>query len=68
MNTALTAVPGIKVGHADDPVGLTGCTVILCEGGAVGAYAAEVVAAAIIRAATTATDLGEHPAGYSVKQ
>ena len=36
MNTTLTAVPGIKVGHADDPVGLTGCTVILCEGGAVG--------------------------------
>jgi len=32
----LTAVPGIKVGHATDPVGLTGCTVVLCEGGAVG--------------------------------
>lgn len=36
MNTTLTAVPGIRVGHADDPAGLTGCTVVLCEGGAVG--------------------------------
>lgn len=35
-NETLTAVPGIKVGHATDPVGLTGCTVILCEGGATG--------------------------------
>ncbi len=35
-NDTLTAVPGLKVGHATDPVGLTGCTVILCEGGAVG--------------------------------
>ena len=32
----LTAVPGIKVGHAEDRVGMTGCTVVLCEGGAVG--------------------------------
>lgn len=32
----LTAVPGIRVGHATDPVGLTGCTVVLCEAGAVG--------------------------------
>ncbi len=32
----LTAVPGIRVGHATDPVGLTGCTVVLCEEGAVG--------------------------------
>lgn len=31
----LTAVPGIRVGHATDPVGLTGCTVVLCEAGAV---------------------------------
>ncbi len=31
----LTAVPGIRVGHAGDPVGLTGCTVILCQAGAV---------------------------------
>ena len=33
---AITDVPGILVGHADDPQGLTGCTVILCEAGAVG--------------------------------
>ena len=31
----LTAIPGIKVGHASDYEGLTGCTVILCEKGAV---------------------------------
>jgi len=29
-----TDIPGIKVGHATDLEGLTGCTVILCEGGA----------------------------------
>src|SRR5215210_3174626 len=29
-------VPGIAAGHATDEVGLTGCTVILCEAGAVG--------------------------------
>ncbi len=33
---AITDVPGIKVGHADDPRALTGCTVVLCEHGAVG--------------------------------
>lgn len=32
----ITAVPGIRVGHATDPVGLTGCTVVLCEKGAIG--------------------------------
>jgi len=32
----ITDVPGIKVGHADDPQALTGCTVVLCEHGAVG--------------------------------
>jgi len=32
----ITAVPGVRVGHATDPVGLTGCTVVLCERGAVG--------------------------------
>ena len=32
----ITDVPGIRVGHATDPVGLTGCTVVLCEKGAVG--------------------------------
>lgn len=31
----LTGIPGIRVGHASDYEGLTGCTVILCEGGAV---------------------------------
>ncbi|MBN2048238.1 MAG: P1 family peptidase [Anaerolineaceae bacterium] len=29
-------VPGIKVGHAEDANALTGCTVVLCEQGAVG--------------------------------
>ena len=33
---AITDVPGTKVGHADDPQALTGCTVVLCERGAVG--------------------------------
>jgi L-aminopeptidase/D-esterase-like protein len=40
MYTTLTAIPGLRVGHATDLVGLTGCTVILCDGpdgaGAVG--------------------------------
>ncbi|MCX7669801.1 MAG: P1 family peptidase [Anaerolineae bacterium] len=36
MNDTITAVPGIRVGHATDEVGLTGCTVVLCEAGAVG--------------------------------
>lgn len=40
MNMTLTAIPGIRVGHATDPSALTGCTVILCDGpagaGAVG--------------------------------
>ena len=31
----LTDVPGIRVGHVTDYDGLTGCTVILCEAGAV---------------------------------
>lgn len=35
LNT-ITDVPGIKVGHASDFKALTGCTVILCEEGAVG--------------------------------
>ncbi|HEY2843794.1 MAG TPA: P1 family peptidase, partial [Bryobacteraceae bacterium] len=30
----LTDIPGILVGHASDYDGLTGCTAILCEGGA----------------------------------
>jgi L-aminopeptidase/D-esterase-like protein len=28
-------VPGIVVGHATDPIGVTGCTVVLADGGAV---------------------------------
>lgn len=32
----VTAVPGIRVGHATDLDGLTGCTVVLCEEAAVG--------------------------------
>jgi L-aminopeptidase/D-esterase-like protein len=32
----LTDIPGILVGHASDYEALTGCTAILCEGGAVG--------------------------------
>jgi len=34
-HNAITDVPGIRVGHATDLVGLTGCTVVLCEQGAV---------------------------------
>jgi len=33
---AITDVPGIEVGHASDLKALTGCTVILCEEGAIG--------------------------------
>ncbi|MFH1624403.1 MAG: P1 family peptidase [Pseudomonadota bacterium] len=36
MFNAITDVEGIKVGHASDLEGLTGCTVILCEDGATG--------------------------------
>ena len=36
LHNAITDVPGIKVGHAHNEAALTGCTVILCEGGAVG--------------------------------
>jgi len=36
LNNAITDVPGILVGHAQDDEALTGCTAILCEGGAVG--------------------------------
>ncbi len=35
MKNAITDVPGIKVGHFSDFKGFTGCTVILCEEGAV---------------------------------
>ncbi|MCI0519854.1 MAG: P1 family peptidase [Chloroflexi bacterium] len=38
METPLsfTSIPGLTVGHAQDEDALTGCTVILCPGGAVG--------------------------------
>ena len=35
MFNSITDIPGIKVGHATDLTGRTGCTVILCEEGAV---------------------------------
>jgi L-aminopeptidase/D-esterase-like protein len=36
MNNNITDVHGIKVGHVQNQKALTGCTVILCTGGAVG--------------------------------
>ncbi|HET7010330.1 MAG TPA: P1 family peptidase [Anaerolineales bacterium] len=36
LDNAITDVPGIKVGQADDYEALTGCSVVLCERGAVG--------------------------------
>jgi L-aminopeptidase/D-esterase-like protein len=33
---SITRVPGIRVGHWTDPVGLTGCTVVLCPSGTMG--------------------------------
>lgn len=35
MNS-ITSIPGLKIGHAQNDEALTGCTVILCENGAVG--------------------------------
>ena len=35
-NLGITSVPGVRVGHYTDLDNATGCTVILCEGGAVG--------------------------------
>lgn len=35
MTRGIVDVPGVKVGHADDQLARTGCTVILCEAGAV---------------------------------
>jgi L-aminopeptidase/D-esterase-like protein len=34
--TAITDIPGITVGHAQDDDALTGCTVVLCPAGAIG--------------------------------
>jgi L-aminopeptidase/D-esterase-like protein len=36
LNNSINDVNGIKVGHAQNDEALTGCTVILCEAGAVG--------------------------------
>ncbi|HVN55341.1 MAG TPA: P1 family peptidase [Anaerolineaceae bacterium] len=36
LKNAITDVPGVRVGHAQDDQAMTGCTVILVEGGAVG--------------------------------
>ena len=36
LKDAITDVPGIEVGHAQDDEALTGCTVILCRKGAAG--------------------------------
>jgi len=36
LMNAITDVPGIKVGQAENAEALTGCTVVLCEAGAVG--------------------------------
>lgn len=36
LRNAITDVPGILVGHAQNEQALTGCTVVLCEKGAVG--------------------------------
>jgi len=36
LMNSITDVPGIRLGHAQDEVALTGCTVVLCEKGAVG--------------------------------
>ncbi len=35
IRNSITDVPGIRVGHAQDDEALTGCTVVLCEKGAV---------------------------------
>lgn len=36
MENSITDIPGIQVGHAHNSEALTGCTVILCENGAIG--------------------------------
>ena len=35
LHNAITDIPGIKVGHAQDMEAITGCTVVLCEDGAI---------------------------------
>ncbi len=39
VNGSITDVRGIRVGHWTDARGKTGCTVVLCETGAIGGYA-----------------------------
>ncbi|MBN2549162.1 MAG: P1 family peptidase [Anaerolineales bacterium] len=36
LQNSLTDIPGLRVGHAQNEAALTGCTVVLCEQGAVG--------------------------------
>lgn len=36
LNGSITDIPGISVGHAQDEQAMTGCTVVLCESGAIG--------------------------------
>jgi L-aminopeptidase/D-esterase-like protein len=36
LTDSITDIPGIRVGHWTDSLACTGCTVVLCEGGAVG--------------------------------
>ncbi len=36
MNNSITDIPDLRVGHAQNEEALTGCTVVLCEKGAVG--------------------------------
>jgi len=36
LKDAITDIPGLSVGHAQDDKAMTGCTVVLCEGGAIG--------------------------------
>jgi L-aminopeptidase/D-esterase-like protein len=36
MKNAITDISGLSVGHAQDEQALTGCTVVLCEDGAIG--------------------------------
>lgn len=36
LKNSITDIPGILVGHAENQEALTGCTVVLCQGGAVG--------------------------------
>jgi L-aminopeptidase/D-esterase-like protein len=55
-----TTLPGIRIGHATDPRGLTGCTVILAEQGA--------ACGVDIRGSATATrDLGPCTPGHVVE-